>query len=84
MAKKNTGQRNFFRFMTLIGVVVVGGLGYSFLGAAPGLSNTEFHKNTSSVETCLKCHVQGAMNAPIMPHRPMGSCTFCHRPSDKA
>ncbi|MCH8312854.1 MAG: hypothetical protein IID17_07710 [Nitrospinae bacterium] len=84
MAKKSTGQRNFFRFMTLIGVVVIGGLGYSFLGAAPNLSNSKFHINTSSVETCLKCHVQGEMDAPIMPHRAMGSCTFCHRPLDKA
>jgi hypothetical protein len=81
MAKKNPGQRNFFRFMTLIGVVVIGGLGYSFLVAAPKLSNSEFHKNTSSVETCLKCHVQAENEAPIMPHRPMGSCTFCHRPA---
>ncbi len=81
MAKKNTGQRNFFRFMTLIGVVVVGGLGYSFLGAAPKLSDTDFHKDTSSVETCLKCHVHAETKAPIMPHRQMGSCTFCHRPA---
>ena len=84
MAKKNAGQRNFFRFMTLIGVVVIGGLGYNFLMAAPRLSNSEFHKDTSAVETCLKCHVHGAKETPIMPHRPMGSCTFCHRPSDKA
>jgi len=84
MAKKNTGQRNFFRFMTLIGVVVIGGLGYSFLGAAPELSNKEFHKNTSSVETCLRCHVQAMNEAPIMPHRQMGTCTFCHHPADKS
>ncbi len=83
MAKKNTGQRNFFRFMTLIGVVVIGGLGYSFLGAAPRLSNAEFHKDTSSVEACVACHVQAESNAPIMPHRQMGTCTFCHRPEDK-
>jgi hypothetical protein len=82
MAKKNPGQRNFFRFMTLIGVVVIGGLGYSFLGAAPKLSNQEFHKNTSSVETCLTCHVQATEEIPIMPHRPMGTCTFCHKPAD--
>lgn len=83
MAKK-TGQRNFFRFMTLIGVVVIGGLGYSFMGAAPNLSNRDFHQNTSSVETCLNCHVQATEEIPIMPHRQMGSCTFCHRPEDKA
>ena len=83
MAKKNTGQRNFFRFMTLIGGVVVGGLGYSFLGAAPRLSNAEFHQNTASAETCVKCHVRGESKAPIMPHRQMGSCTFCHGPADK-
>jgi hypothetical protein len=80
--KKNTGQRNFFRFMTLIGVFVIGGLGYSFLGAAPDLSNSEFHKNTASVETCLKCHVRAENKAPIMPHRQMGSCIFCHSPAD--
>jgi hypothetical protein len=84
MAQKKTGQRNFFRFMTLIGVVVVGGLGYSFLGAAPELSNTEYHKNTASVEACLKCHVQAESNTPIMPHRQMGSCTFCHNPADNS
>lgn len=81
MAKK-TGQRNFFRVMTLIGVVVIGGLGYSFLGAAPKLNDAEYHKNPSSAEPCLQCHVLNVDKAPIMPHRPMGSCTFCHRPAD--
>lgn len=82
MAKKKTGQRNFFRFMTLIGVVVIGGLGYSFLVAAPKLNQAEYHKNSPSAETCLQCHVRNVEKAPIMPHRPMKSCTFCHRPGD--
>jgi hypothetical protein len=82
MAKK-TGQRNFFRVMSLIGVVVIGGLGYSFMGAAPKLNDSEYHKSPSSTESCLQCHVQNVDKAPIMPHRPMGSCTFCHRPMDQ-
>ncbi|MDA0691176.1 MAG: hypothetical protein O3A78_00230 [Nitrospinae bacterium] len=82
MAKK-TGQRNFFRVMTLIGVVVIGGLGYSFLVAAPKLNDSEYHKTPSSTETCLQCHVRNVDKAPIMPHRPMGSCTFCHRPKEQ-
>ncbi|GJL78363.1 MAG: hypothetical protein NPINA01_13520 [Nitrospinaceae bacterium] len=81
MAKK-TGQRNFFRAMTLIGVVVIGGLGYSFLGSAPELNDSEYHKNAASAEACLNCHVRNIDQAPIMPHRPMGSCTFCHSPQD--
>ncbi len=80
MSKKNTGQRNFFRFMTLIGVVVIGGLGYSFIVAAPNLNDAPHHTASQPVEKCLACHVQTIDTAPIMPHRPMGSCTFCHRP----
>jgi len=68
--------------MTLIGVVVIGGLGYSFLVAAPKLNKSEYHKNAPTPETCLQCHVRNVDKAPIMPHRAMGSCTFCHRPMD--
>ena len=66
--------------MTLIGVVVIGGLGYSFIGAAPDLSSQPHHAGPPAVEACLGCHVQNIENTPIMPHRPMGSCTFCHSP----
>ena len=56
--------------MTLIGVLVIGGLGYSFLGSAPQLNNSEYHKNASTPEACLQCHVRNVDKAPIMPHRP--------------
>lgn len=82
MAKKGEGQRTFFRIMTVIGVLVIGGLVYSFLGAAPDLSDSTYHKNSPSAEECMQCHVQHLDKAPIMPHRPMGSCTFCHQPPD--
>lgn len=70
--------------MTLIGVLVIGGLGYSFISSAPDLSPTEYHKESAGNgnENCLQCHVQNIENAPIMPHRPMGNCFFCHRPSE--
>jgi hypothetical protein len=79
MAKKNQGQINFFRFMALIGVVVIGGIGYGFMGAAPNLNNSDYHVNTTTSQECLQCHERNVENTPIMPHRPMGSCTFCHR-----
>ncbi len=64
MSKKNTGQRNFFRFMTLIGVVVIGGLGYSFIGAAPNLNDAEYHSGSPPAEKCMACHVQNIETAP--------------------
>ncbi len=78
--KKNTGQRNFFRFMAVIGVVVIGGLIYSFLGAAPPLPKTANHSGPPAPGECLRCHVENIDQAPIMPHRPMGTCTTCHKP----
>ncbi len=81
MAKKNKSSskdRGFFRFMTLIGVITIGGLTYAFFNAAPDLSQTEAHINAQQPKGCLSCHVQDIKNAPIMPHRPMQSCNGCH------
>ncbi|QPJ65825.1 MAG: hypothetical protein G3M78_10650 [Candidatus Nitrohelix vancouverensis] len=76
--KKNTGQRNFFRFMAFIGVVTIGTIGYGFLTAAPALSPIPEHQGSANAETCLSCHMTESENIPIMPHRPMSTCTFCH------
>ena len=82
MAKKsNKGQINFLRFMAAIGFVVVVWVIKEFLGAAPALSISEFHKGPPLAEACLECHVKKSEKAPIMPHRPMGNCTFCHKPT---
>jgi len=82
MAKKsNKGQVNFFRFMAVIGFVVIIWVVKEFLSAAPALSLSEFHKGPPLAKICLECHVKGAEKAPIMPHRPMDNCTFCHKPT---
>ena len=80
MAKKNAGTINFYRFMALIGVFVIGGLGYSFLGAAPKITPTPHHAGPPAPEDCMRCHVLELESAPIMPHRPMTTCTICHEP----
>ncbi|PIQ97643.1 MAG: hypothetical protein COV67_03105 [Nitrospinae bacterium CG11_big_fil_rev_8_21_14_0_20_56_8] len=77
--KKNKGQKTFFRFMALIGVVTVGTIVYGFLTAAPALRPIPAHLGPLSTSTCLKCHVESPSGAPIMPHRPMTDCTFCHK-----
>ena len=82
MAKKSNGTRNFYRFMMLIGIGVIGGLGYSFLDAAPDFRKSEYHKATTPSEDCMQCHIQGVEKIPIMPHRPMGNCIICHTLTD--
>ena len=69
--KKNTGQRNFFRVMAVIGFVTVFGLGYEFLQAAPRMTLGPHHQETTPVGECLRCHTRQIENTPIMPHRPM-------------
>ena len=66
----------------LIGIGVIGGLGYSFLDAAPDFRKSEYHKTTTPSEDCMQCHIQGVENIPIMPHRPMGNCIMCHTLTD--
>ncbi|PIQ99687.1 MAG: hypothetical protein COV66_11085 [Nitrospinae bacterium CG11_big_fil_rev_8_21_14_0_20_45_15] len=80
MAKKqkSTGQRNFFRVMAVIGVVAIYFLGREFMSAAPRLSPSTEHKAAQTAEDCLACHMGQIKEIPIMPHRPMGTCTFCH------
>ena len=81
MAKKSKkGQINFFRFMAVIAVVAVIWIVGEFLDAAPALPNSSAHKGPPPVEACLTCHVQQVESTPIMPHRPMDNCTFCHKP----
>jgi len=69
--------------MSLIGVGVIGSLGYSFMSAAPDFRISEYHQATTPAKDCMECHIQAIKSIPIMPHRPMGSCTFCHNPTDK-
>ena len=84
MAKKiSKGQINFFRVMAIIGVVVIILIVKEFLNAAPALSRSEIHKGPPPAKTCLECHVKEAESIPIMPHRPMSNCIFCHEPSQK-
>jgi len=84
MAKKNIkGQINFFRFMAVIGVVVIIFVVNEFFNAAPGLPISTVHNGPPPTKACLKCHVKEAENTPIMPHRPMDNCIFCHKPSGR-
>lgn len=78
--KSRAGQINFYKAMAVLGFILAGGLVYMFLGAAPNLSNRDFHVATDPPEKCLTCHMAQDRNTPIMPHRPMESCTFCHKP----
>ena len=77
--KKVTTESKFFsRLMLGIGVLVIGGLGYAFLTAAPALPLNEIHLNAKQPKDCLTCHVEKIENAPIMPHRPTLFCISCH------
>mgnify|MGYP001497984461 CR=1 len=80
MAKLNNTKegKGFFRFMTAIGVLVIGGLIFAFIEAAPPLPLTNIHVNAQQPNDCLACHVNNIENNPIMPHRPMESCVSCH------
>lgn len=69
------------RSMAVIGVLVIGGIGYAFFGAAPVMTAAEYHKESTPVAECLDCHVRQADQNPIMPHRPADGCTFCHNPA---
>jgi hypothetical protein len=81
MAKKiSSGQINFFKSMAVLGVLVMGVILYSFWNSAPRLNNRDYHKSTVSVDDCLQCHMRNVGKNPIMPHRSMENCVFCHRP----
>ena len=81
MAKKSIkGQINFYRAMLAIGVIVTIMAVKGLLSAAPALSISTVHEGPPPAIECLKCHVKEIENIPIMPHRPMSSCVFCHEP----
>jgi hypothetical protein len=78
--KSRAGEINFYKAMTVLGLILAGVLAYMFLGSAPKLSKHDFHVATDKPEKCLTCHMAQDRNTPIMPHRPMEDCTFCHKP----
>ncbi|MFQ5483687.1 MAG: hypothetical protein ACE5ER_13125 [Nitrospinaceae bacterium] len=69
--------------MTVLGIIIAGAFIYGFLTSAPPLSNRPYHIATDPAGECMSCHVNKVKSAPIMPHRPMDGCTFCHSPADK-
>ncbi|MCF8724505.1 hypothetical protein LQ236_002525 [Nitrospina gracilis] len=87
MAKKKKqdlkGQINFYKAMAVLGVIIAGMFVYMLLDSAPHLSKRDFHDPRAKAAQCLNCHTGQASNIPIMPHRRMEDCTFCHTP-DKA
>ena len=83
MAKKSIkGQINFYRAMLAIGVIVTIMAVKGLLNAAPALSISTVHEGPPATKECLECHVKEVENVPIMPHRPVSSCVFCHEPKD--
>ena len=81
MAKKSIkGQINFYRAMLVIGVIITIVVVKGLLNAAPALSISTVHEGPPPAIECLKCHVKEIENIPIMPHRPISSCVFCHEP----
>jgi hypothetical protein len=78
--KSRAGEINFYKAMTVLGLVLAGVLIYMFLGSAPKLSKHDFHVATDTAGKCMTCHMAQDRNTPIMPHRPMEDCTFCHKP----
>lgn len=83
MAKKsNKGQINFYRVMVVIGVVITILVVKGLLNAAPALPINSVHKGPPLAKACLECHVKEVENVPIMPHRPIANCTFCHESTD--
>ena len=83
MAKKSIkGQINFYRAMLVIGVIVTIMAVKGLLNAAPALSISTVHEGPPAAKECLECHVKEAENIPIMPHRPVPNCVFCHEPKD--
>ncbi|KMP11600.1 hypothetical protein UZ36_03900 [Candidatus Nitromaritima sp. SCGC AAA799-C22] len=83
MARKTSkGQINFFRFMAVIGVAAIIWIVGEFLSAAPALPISKAHHGPPPPQACLECHVQKSENTPIMPHRPMDDCVFCHKPAN--
>ena len=81
--KKLAGQINFYKAMTVLGALLAGVLIYGFFGSAPDLRAHSFHDATDPPEKCIACHVVQSQNTPIMPHRAMDTCTFCHTPESK-
>jgi len=81
--KKRAGEINFYKAMAVLGFILAGVLIYMFLGSAPRLSSHPFHVATDPPGKCLTCHMAQDRQTPIMPHRPMESCTFCHTPREK-
>ena len=78
--KSRAGEINFYKAMAVLGLILAGVLAYMFLGSAPKLSKHGFHIATDKADKCLTCHMAQDRNTPIMPHRPMEDCTFCHKP----
>lgn len=78
--KSRAGEINFYKAMTVLGLILAGALAYMFLGSAPKLSRHDFHVPTDTAGKCMTCHMAQDRNTPIMPHRPMEDCTFCHEP----
>jgi hypothetical protein len=70
--------------MSLIGVGVIGSLSFSFVSAAPDFKKSEYHQVGAPVQKCIQCHTKVSENIPIIPHRPMGTCTLCHTATDKS
>lgn len=90
MAKKRrkkenplAGQINFYKAMAVLGLMIAVFFVYKFLESAPHLPARPFHIVTDTAGQCMECHLGQTKGTPIMPHRPMDGCTYCHTPEEE-
>ncbi len=51
------GQINFYKAMTVLGLIIAGTFIYYFLDSAPGLKAHPFHIPTDTAAKCMECHL---------------------------
>jgi hypothetical protein len=77
MPSEGASRRIFWTILLVIGGLMFISFLWAFWSAAPALSAIPQHSGELRRDACLACHERG-VNGPMMPHRDLGRCAFCH------
>lgn len=78
MPSQASSRKKFYGFIFALTGVFTLVLVIAFIWSSPAMPGNPVHTPAQSQQSCLACHWEGQGGAPLIPHRPMGSCTFCH------
>ncbi len=78
MPREGSDAKKVWMVVWILGGIFAVIVSVAFFKAAPTMPVDLDHRPEAESIECLGCHIRRDKGTPIMPHRDLGNCSFCH------